>query len=71
VSAEVEDGLWCKRCKQRHGYATLRFNVQRRQEHWYMIWSCPNFFDVLKEVKLGDSPRETVDVRPAEPDDET
>jgi len=53
-SAAVGDGLWCKRCKQRHGYKTMIFRLEIHPERGNSIlWSCPRSGNVLKVVKLG------------------
>jgi hypothetical protein len=41
MSAEVEDGLWCKRCKKRHGYMTMLIAYEKVAEKWVTYWMCP------------------------------
>lgn len=53
MSAVVGDGLWCKRCKQRHGYSTLGLKYEKRNSMWYIIWNCPKTGNVVGETPLA------------------
>jgi len=41
MSAEVEDGLWCRRCKKRHGYMTMHVGYEKVNGDWVTRWMCP------------------------------
>lgn len=49
MSADVEDGLWCRQCKKRHGFMTMKveFELQRPSGIWNVLWLCPVYFTVL------------------------
>jgi hypothetical protein len=59
MSAEAQDGVWCRQCRMRHGYKTLGFDVERRGASWYILWSCPKYFTVLEEKKLEQQGRDS------------
>jgi hypothetical protein len=41
MSAEVEDGLWCKRCKKRHGYMSMDIAYEKQTDDtWKALWMC-------------------------------
>lgn len=52
MSAEVDDGLWCKRCRLRHGYSVLGLKYEKRKTQFVIIWYCKKTGDVLGETPL-------------------
>lgn len=55
VSADEGEGAYCRRCRKRHGYMSMGFQVEKRGERWYMMWSCPNFLHVVEDTELGNA----------------
>jgi hypothetical protein len=55
ANAEPGEGAYCRRCNKRHGYKTMGFQVEKRGEKWYMMWSCPNFLHVIEDTALGEA----------------
>jgi hypothetical protein len=59
MSALPVDGVWCRKCKTRHGYMTLGFSIEHmpatdtKPTQNRMLWYCPRYKDVLEEVPLG------------------
>jgi hypothetical protein len=51
MSAETEDGLWCKECRKRHGYMTMNISWEKRDGVWVSLWTCPTYFNVLGETR--------------------
>lgn len=55
-NADKEDGVYCRRCRIRHGYMKLGIQYEKTGSGtWKVMWKCPKFGMVLKEVILGDS----------------
>jgi hypothetical protein len=73
ANAEPGEGAYCRRCNKRHGYKTMGFQVERRGEKWYMMWSCPNFLHVIEDTALGeadpDKPMKRIDFSQMTPTD--
>ena len=53
-SALTDDGIWCPRCKQRHGYKSqlVGLNYEKRNGVWYILWHCKKTGNVIKEQGL-------------------
>ena len=60
MSADHEDGLYCRACHQWHGYK-LGLNVayEKRGKVWVILWSCKKTGNVVGETYLeGGLPQE-------------
>lgn len=55
-----EDGPWCRRCKQRHGYMVCKIAYDFDRDPIRLRWLCPNFGHDIGELILakGDSSTE-------------
>jgi hypothetical protein len=48
MSAESEDGIWCRRCKKRHGYMSMKVAYEKPPGGmWRILWLCPKDERVL------------------------
>jgi hypothetical protein len=55
MSADVENGVWCRACRQRHGYMTAGVRYERRGAQWIVMWLCPKTYNVIGETGLGET----------------
>jgi hypothetical protein len=53
-SALSEDGVWCKACRQRHGYMNLDMIHEKQGEAWVSHWVCRKTGNYIGELWLGD-----------------
>lgn len=53
-SADLDDGVWCKACRQRHGYKSklLQTQYELRSGVWHILWTCIKSGDVVKDQGL-------------------
>jgi hypothetical protein len=51
--ALYEDGQWCRACKTRHGYMTMKVDYEKRNGHFVILWLCRTTGNVIGETKLG------------------
>jgi hypothetical protein len=48
MSAEKPDGLWCKVCRQHHGYMSMEIDYEKGSDSkWKILWMCPKTGNVL------------------------
>jgi hypothetical protein len=48
MSAEKPDGLWCKVCRQHHGYMSMTIDYEKGSDgKWRILWMCPKTGNVL------------------------
>jgi hypothetical protein len=55
-SAAPEDGAWCARCRQRHGYKSsgLLMQVEKASDgNWRILWVCKKTGNVLEIMGLS------------------
>jgi hypothetical protein len=55
-SAAVEDGAWCKSCRQRHGYKSpvLKAAYEKASNgKWRILWTCSKTGNVIETTNLG------------------
>lgn len=63
MSADKDDGQWCRRCRKFHGYMTMGIGYEKRQTsrhvesgepiyRWVIMWKCPVSGDVVGERYL-------------------
>ena len=48
-----EDGPWCRRCKQRHGYMHCKTSYDFGGKDPILLWLCPHFGHVIGELNLA------------------
>jgi hypothetical protein len=54
MSADPEDGQWCRQCKRRHGYMTMKVEFEKDKTGlWHTLWLCPVYFTVLGSTSSG------------------
>lgn len=54
MSAEPEDGAWCRFHKKRHGYMTMGIAYEKNAEgRWQILWMCKQTHQVLETMVLG------------------
>jgi hypothetical protein len=56
-SAAPEDGAWCARCRQRHGYKSSGLLMQVEKTvpggQWRVLWVCKKTGNVLEVMDLN------------------
>jgi hypothetical protein len=53
MSADKEDGVYCKACRKTHGYKTMGFGYEKGTSgRWKILWSCRITHNVIKEMEL-------------------
>jgi len=53
MSADKGEGEWCRVCRKRHGYKSLRIKYEERKDvGWVIMWLCPVHLHVCGELPL-------------------
>lgn len=57
MSAEPDDGVWCKACKKRHGYMNLKTQYEKGKGGWVLLWVCKVTGNVIGDLPLSSGHR--------------
>jgi hypothetical protein len=55
ISAAVEDGAWCAKCRMRHGYkgSGLKMGYEKTNKGtWRLLWTCKKTGNVIEVMDL-------------------